>query len=182
VTVGALNDGVSPKLAEALDGQHLVDHSRTEQNATRIDGVRPSRDAKGPFGSADAADEDVLHAYVWILIQLLAGGTPELIGRGTISRDEVVHVHRSSVSAWAGVAQQHLLAGPPERQGGGEASGASSNDHDIIRHAVSPSVRVSAAIREAAQPGTTTVAPRAAPACSQSRRVNRRTSNLLAIL
>jgi hypothetical protein len=101
VAVGALNDGVSPKLAEAIERQHLVDHSRAKQDTTCVHGVCPSGDVKSTSGSGDAADENVLHDDAGILAQLLSSEAPELIRSHSVARDEVVHVHRGRVSARA---------------------------------------------------------------------------------
>jgi hypothetical protein len=132
MAVRALEDRLAPEGAEALDGQLLVDHAGDQQDPAGVDGRVADGDPEGAAVAGDGGDPGVADLDVGVLAELLASDAADLVRRGAVAGEEVVHVLGGGVAARASVAEEDTLAGAAERQGGGEAAGATSHDDDVV--------------------------------------------------
>jgi hypothetical protein len=137
VTIRALEDRARPQLAEAVDREHLIDHSGREEDAARPHDSSLQRHLERSARARDRQDPCITHLYARVLPELVATDAPELTGRRAVARDEVVEVLRCGVPSRPGVTQQDTLARDPERERSGEARRATSNDDDVVGHDVS---------------------------------------------
>jgi hypothetical protein len=64
MAVGALKDGVPPQLAEAIDWEHLIDHSRRKQESACIEGGCSDDDAERSLFARHVLDASVLQRHV----------------------------------------------------------------------------------------------------------------------
>src|SRR5690606_8072463 len=136
--IRALEDRVTPELAEAFEGEHLVAHAGAQEDATRFDELTFQIDAERAPRPRDGADAHVADLHVGVALELLASDAPKLVGRRAVARHEVVDVDRGGVASRSAVTEQHPLARPPEREGRGETGGPSSHDDHVVKHTRSP--------------------------------------------
>src|SRR5690606_22944824 len=138
MAVRALEDRVTPGLAEAFEGEHLVAHAGAQEDATRFDELTFQIDAERAPRPRDGADAHVADLHVGVALELSASDAPKLVGRRAVTGHEVVDVDRGGVASRSAVTEQHPLARPPEREGRGETGGPSSHDDHVVKHTRSP--------------------------------------------
>src|SRR5262245_11551581 len=134
MAIRTLKNATSPELVKPLDGQHLVEHSGTEEDAAGLDRDRVYQNAKRALRTRDAADSRVPYLDVPIRLELLPGDLPKIVRGCPITGHEIVDVLRGGVPTRTGIAKENALTPPSERQRSSETRGASSYDHDVIRH------------------------------------------------
>ena len=103
-----------------------------------------------------------------------AAGGEQLGGREAVGAEEALHVGGRGVARLAGVDDGDAAAGAGQHQGGGQAGGASADDHDVVLVHVIESVAVGCSLRQRLLPFLGTRGPMGCVTATENRRIGRR--------